>query len=49
MFFCTGVVAKMCFWLKMLRVRGLWNTRVKTCIMTITFLVVIIERFLEYS
>ena len=37
----------MCFWF---RVRGSWNTCVNTCIMTITvFLVVIIEKFLEYS
>ena len=26
----------MCFWLKMLRVRGSWNTRVNSCIMTIS-------------
>ena len=35
MFFCTGVkVAKMCFLLVMLRVRGSWNTRVNKRIMT---------------
>ena len=42
-------VAKMYFLLNMLRFRDLWNTRVNKCIMTITFLVVIIETFLEYS
>ena len=37
----------MCFWLKILRVRGSWNTHVNVCIMTITvFLEVIIEKVL---
>ena len=46
MFFCTGVGRKNVLFIEyMSRVRGSWNTRVNTCIMTVAvFLVVIVEK-----